>query len=68
MSNKALKKLIYDMSQVIRKHGIDNVDSDAAAVIRQASKLSGVGTEMLPYDRAQMIEDIRQANLHPYAA
>ena len=70
MNVKRLKRLIYDMANVIEAHGLQVEDPTAATVLQDArNALAGNDeVEFMQEDHARMIELIRQANSHPLAA
>ena len=65
MSNKGLEKLVNDMSTVIQAHNLGSVDPLAATVLQRADS---VANHEVLIDHTAMIEAIRKANYHPYAA
>lgn len=69
MSDKLLKRLIYDMTNTIQAHHLEG-NSDVAALLNRATNAvsSEDWNEFLTNDHAQMIEAIRQDNICPYAA
>ncbi len=67
MNTQMLKRLISDMSTIIQTHNLDRVDPNAITLLRRADHAVS-GSEFRVQDHAQMIEAIRQDNLHPYAS
>lgn len=63
MSNKALKKLISDMAEVMRDGEIQYEFPRIAALLRRADIVTNSDNNPAQ-DNSKMIEAIRQANYH----
>lgn len=67
MNITLMQRLIYDMSIVIKDHGLEKIDTHTALLIEMANVAVANGEVNIPEDNSRMIEAIRQDNFHALA-